>query len=134
MVCVSTFYENGEISISCTIHNGSPFLLYSFCTCLLHSLMWLTVSSLSAHSLHLLCSCILSMFLFYSRWVLHATSNWWFSLESEWQEVLSGLQDSFQYSNLSQVLRLSSISGYFLALFWTRLQMCWLCSPGYETI
>ena len=39
----------------------SCLVLYSFCDNLLHSLMWLMVSSLSLHSLHLLFCCVLSI-------------------------------------------------------------------------
>ena len=46
----------------------SCLVLYSFCACLLHSLiMWLIVSSLSPHNLHLLFCCILSILAFVMR-------------------------------------------------------------------
>ena len=45
-----------------TLPTQSCLALYSFCTNLLHSLiMWLIVSSLSPHSLHLLFCCVLSI-------------------------------------------------------------------------
>ena len=45
-----------------TLPTQSCLVLYSFCTNLLHSLiMWLIVSSLSPHSLHLLFCCFLSI-------------------------------------------------------------------------
>ena len=42
--------------------NHSCLVLYSFCTNLLHSLIWLIVSSQSTQNLHLLSYCILSIF------------------------------------------------------------------------
>ena len=55
--CAYTICSYGQISISCT----SPSE-YSFCANLLHSLiLWLMVSSLSPHNLHLLFCCILSI-------------------------------------------------------------------------
>ena len=54
----------GQTSISCSILNGSPcpHSRDSFCANLLHSLiMWLIVSSLSPHNLHLLFYGILSI-------------------------------------------------------------------------
>ena len=47
---------------STTLPTQSWLALYSFCANLLHSLiMWLIVSSLSPHSLHLLFCCVLSL-------------------------------------------------------------------------
>ena len=46
-----------------TLSTQSCLVLYSFCANLLHSLiMWLMISSLSPHSLHLLFCCVLSIF------------------------------------------------------------------------
>ena len=51
-----------HISQWITLPTQSCLVLYSFCANLLHSLiMWLIVSSLSPHNLHLLFSCILSI-------------------------------------------------------------------------
>ena len=51
-----------HISQWITLPTQSCLALYSFCANLLHSLiMWLIVSSLSPHSLHLLFCCILSI-------------------------------------------------------------------------
>ena len=51
-----------HISQWITLLTQSCLVLYSFCSNLLHSLiMWLMVSSLSPHSLHLLFCCILSI-------------------------------------------------------------------------
>ena len=60
-----------HISQWITLPTQSCLVLYSFCANLLHSLiMWLMVSSLSPHSLHLLFCCVLSipvLRLIYSR-------------------------------------------------------------------
>ena len=51
-----------HISLWITLPTQSCLVLYSFCTNLLHLLiMWLMVSSLSPHNLHLLFCCILSI-------------------------------------------------------------------------
>ena len=51
-----------HISQWITLPTQSCLVLYSFCANLLHSLiMWLMVSSLSPHSLHLLFCCVLSI-------------------------------------------------------------------------
>ena len=51
-----------HISQLITLPTQSCLALYSVCACLLHSLiMWLIVSSLSPHSLHLLFCCVLSI-------------------------------------------------------------------------
>ena len=51
-----------HISQWITLTTQSCLALYSFCANLLHSLiMWLMVSSLSPHSLHLLFCCVLSI-------------------------------------------------------------------------
>ena len=51
-----------HISQWITLPSQSCLVLYSFCANLLHSLiMWLMVSSLSPHSLHLLFCCVLSI-------------------------------------------------------------------------
>ena len=51
-----------HISQWITLPTQSYLVLYSFCANLLHSLiMWLIVSSLSPHNLHLLFCCILSV-------------------------------------------------------------------------
>ena len=51
-----------HISQWITLPTQSCLVLYSFCANLLHSLiMWLIVSSLSLHSLHLLFCCVLSI-------------------------------------------------------------------------
>ena len=51
-----------HISLWITLPTQSCLALYSFCANLLHSLiMWLIVSSLSPHSLHLLFCCVLSI-------------------------------------------------------------------------
>ena len=65
--------------------------LYSFCANFLHSLiMWLIVSSLSPHSLHLL----LLLLLLFGEFFPPALRDG-FSLEFEWQQASSSLQDSF---------------------------------------
>ena len=51
-----------HISQWITLHTQSCLVLYSFCVNFLHSfIMWLMVSSLSLHSLHLLFCCVLSI-------------------------------------------------------------------------
>ena len=51
-----------HISRWITLSTQSCLVLYSFCANLLHSLiMWLVVSSLSPHNLHLLFCCVLSI-------------------------------------------------------------------------
>ena len=63
--CTYTICWHGQIYISCTSPSGSlcrPNHVYSFGANLLHSLMWLMVSSLSLHSLHLLFCCVISIF------------------------------------------------------------------------
>ena len=51
-----------HISQWITLPTQSCLALYSFCANLLHSpIIWLIVSSLSPHSLHLLCCCVLSI-------------------------------------------------------------------------
>ena len=51
-----------HISLCITLPTQSCLALYSFCACLLHSLiMWLIISSLSAHRLYLLFCCVLSI-------------------------------------------------------------------------
>ena len=55
-----------HISQRITLPTQSYLALYIFCTNLLHSLnMWLMVSFLSSHSLHLLFCCVLSISLWY---------------------------------------------------------------------
>ena len=49
-----------QLSQRITFPTQSCLVLYSFWTNLLHSLMWLMVSSLSPHNLHLIFCCILS--------------------------------------------------------------------------
>ena len=69
LACAYTiFFLYGQISISCTIPNGSP----------------------STQSF------LLS---FYSSWVFSRALAGGFSLESEWQQVFSDLQDFYQYPN-----------------------------------
>ena len=51
-----------HISMWITLPSQSCLVLYSFCANFLHTLiMWLMVSSLSLHSLHLLFCCVLSI-------------------------------------------------------------------------
>ena len=58
-----------HISQWITLPTQSCLTLYSFCASLLHSLiMWLIVSSLSPHSLHLLFCCVLSILAL--RWLV----------------------------------------------------------------
>ena len=52
-----------------TLTTEPCLVLYSFCANLLHSLMWLMVSSLSLHSLHLLFCCVLSILILI--WLVH---------------------------------------------------------------
>ena len=60
-----TICSDGQIWIYCTsqcitLPTQSRLVLYSFCDNLLHSLIiWLMISSLSPHSLHLLFCCVL---------------------------------------------------------------------------
>ena len=83
-----------HISQWITLPTQPCLVLYSFCANLLHSLiMWLIVSSMSQHSLHLL--------FIYSSGVFHISISWWFSLEFEWQQVSTSLQDSSQDSDRS---------------------------------
>ena len=90
-----------HISLWITLPTQSCLTLYSFCANLLHSLiMWLIVSSLSPHSLHLLFCCILSILALiwlvlscaaYSLWrVFHACTNWSLS-ESKCPQVSQAL-------------------------------------------
>ena len=54
-----------HISYRITVPTKSCLVLYSFCANLLHSLIiWLMVSSLSRHNLHLLFCCVLSILTF----------------------------------------------------------------------
>ena len=87
-----------HISRWITLPNQSCLVLYSFCANLLHSLiMWLLVSSLSPHNLHLLFCLLL-----FTPWEfsISALADG-ISLEFEWQQVFSSLQDSSQYSGCS---------------------------------
>ena len=91
-----------------TLPIQSCLVLYSFCANLLHSLiMWLMVSSLSPHRLHLLFCCVLLLLLLLL--LLFSPLEFFtsvladgFSLEYEWKQVSSSLQDSSQYSDRSQ--------------------------------
>ena len=47
-------------------------------------------------------STISLLLLYYSLWVFHTSISWWFSLESERQQISSDLQDSSQYSGRPQ--------------------------------
>ena len=118
-----------HISQWITLPTQSCLVLYSFCANLLHSfIMWLIVSSLSLHSLHLLFCCVLSILALIwlvlmalscaaIRWdsvsllrllllsLLYTLLEFFtsaladgFSLEFEWQQVSSSLQDSSQSS------------------------------------
>ena len=69
--CANTICSYGQISIFLhnfqwiTLLTQSCLVLYSFCANLLHLLtMWLIVSSLSSHNLHLLFCCVLSILAF----------------------------------------------------------------------
>ena len=67
LVCVYTICSYGHILILDTIPSISPYppsrVLYSFCASLFYPLIvWLIVSSLSLHNLHLLFCCVLSIF------------------------------------------------------------------------
>ena len=76
-----------HISQWITLPTQSCLALYSFCAILLHSLiMWLIVSSLSSHSLHLLFCCVLLLLLllFISEFLTPALTVG-LSLEFEWQ-------------------------------------------------
>ena len=106
-----------------TLPTQSCLALYSLWANLLHPLiMWLMVSSLSLHSLHLLIIIIIIIIIIiYSFRIFHISVSWFiiiiiiipfwvfipvladsFSLEVEWQQVSSILQDSSQYSGWSQ--------------------------------
>ena len=69
--CAYTICSYGQTSIFCTISCGSPcpfsrtWSYIFFCTNLLHSLMWLIVSSLTPHDLHLLFFFLFFCFLFF---------------------------------------------------------------------
>ena len=92
-----------HISQWITLSTQSCLALYSFCANLLHSLiMWLIVSSLSPHSLHLL-FCYYYYYYYYYYYCEFFTPVLVdsLSLESEWQQISSGLQDSSQYSSRS---------------------------------
>ena len=92
-LCVWSNFNFLHISHSIALPTQLCLILYSFCTNLLHSLiMWLIVSSLSPHSLHLFTP--LEFFI--------SVLADGFSLEFEWQRVPSSLQDSSQYSGRSQ--------------------------------
>ena len=72
--------------------------------------MWLIVFSLSPHSLHLISFYVLSIFalllllllLLFSCEFCHISVRWGLSLESEWQQVSSGLQDCSHISGQSK--------------------------------
>ena len=85
-----------HISQWITLPTKSCLVLYTFCGNLLHSLiMWLMVSSLSPHSLHLLI--LFNPLEFFTSVLADG-----FSLEFEWQHVSSSFQDSSEYSGRSQ--------------------------------
>ena len=75
----------------------SCVVLYSFTANLVHSvIIWLIISSLSPHNLHLLFCCVLSIFalLFTPLEFFTSVLADGFSMEFEWQQVSSSLQDS----------------------------------------
>ena len=102
-----------HISQWITLSTQSCLELYFFCANLLHLLiMWLIVSSLSPQSLHLLFCCVLSILTliwYYHYYYYYIYSLEFFtsaladglSLEFEWQQVSSSLQDSSHYSDRS---------------------------------
>ena len=118
-----------HISQSITLPTQSCQVLYSFCANLLHSLiMWLLVSSLSPHSLHLVFCWVLPIialiwlvltalfcaairrdsvsllkfpFLCHVQFFTSAFADG-LSQELGWQQVTSSLLDSSQYSGRSQ--------------------------------
>ena len=77
-----------HISQWITLPTQSCLALYSFCANLLHSLiMWLIVSSLSPHSLHLLFCCVLSILIgivIFLGMSLNCT-RWWGSSLEVWE-------------------------------------------------
>ena len=93
-----------HISQWITLPTQSFLALYSLCVNLLHSLIiWLMVSSLSPHSLHL--HLLFTPLEFFTSVVADS-----FSLEFVWQQVSSSLQDSSQYSGRpQQCCRLDSL-------------------------
>ena len=98
-----------HISQWITLPTQSSLALYSFCANLLHSLiMWLNISSLSPHGLHLLFCCVLSILAYYYYYYYYYFTVYEFfipalasglSVEPEWQRVFSGHQDSSVYSS-----------------------------------
>ena len=98
-----------HISKWITLPTQSCLVLYSFYANLLHSVnMWLIVSSLTPHSLHLLFCWVLllvsSLLLLLSNdsfRVFPSALADGLSLGSKWQQVSSGLENSFQYSSRS---------------------------------
>ena len=110
-----------RISQWITLPTQACLALYSFCANLLHSLiMWLIVSSLSLHSLHLLFCCVFfyldrSRFsgvkCYYYYYYYYYFTSWEFFISAladglllkfEWQLVSSSSQDSSKYSGRSQ--------------------------------
>ena len=57
--CVYTIYSYGQISISCAIPLILFFFFFFFANLLYSLIMWLIVSSLSLHNLHLLFCCLI---------------------------------------------------------------------------
>ena len=114
-----------HISQCITLPTQSCLVLYSFCANLLHSLiMWLIVSSLLLHSLHLLfcwvlsilaliCLVLMALFcvairrdsvlllLFTHLEFFTSVLVGGFSLKFDWQQVSTSLQDSSQDSGRS---------------------------------
>ena len=118
-----------HISQWITLSTQLCLVLYSFCANLLHSLMWLIVSSLPPHSLYLLFCCVLSILalillvllaLFYAATrrdslllllllllirVFHISVSWW-SFTGDW---VSASLLSVGHGYLSMAVLFSSI-------------------------
>ena len=66
-------------SLWITFPTQSCLVLYSNCANLLHPLiMWVIVSSLLPHNLHLLFFCVFLLFFFHSFGVFHTSFSWWY--------------------------------------------------------
>ena len=116
-----------HISEWTTLPTQSCLALYSFCANLLHSLiMWLIVSSLSPHSLHLLFCCVLSIL----------ALMWLVLMELSGAAIRRVSVSLLKFPFLSQVqvfwcdLRVfySSIRWWFLTVVWVTASL--LKSPG----
>ena len=106
-----------HISQWITLPTQSCLALYSFCANFLHSLtMWLMVSSLSPHSLHLLFCCVLSIL----------ALIWLFLMALFCAAIRRDSVSLLKFPFLSQVQALSCDM-----LFISRLKRPWSCFPSH---